>query len=61
MKFLGLLSAVSAALVITVDAAAHAAHGHSGIARRMSGSVQEHQARGAGSKWSWYDTETGNA
>jgi hypothetical protein len=57
MKFLGLLSAVSAALVITADAAVHGAHGHNDIARRMSG----HVARGSGSKWSWYDTETGNA
>ena len=60
MKFLGLLSAVSAALVITAEAAVHGAHGHNDIARRLSGNVQ-HYGRGAGSKWSWYDTETGNA
>ena len=45
----------------TIYTAVHGLHAdHSGLARRMSGDVNL-QKRGAGSRWSFYNTETGNA
>ena len=61
MQYLALLSVACSAIVIGVEAAVHGLHAdHSGLARRMSGDVNL-QKRGAGSRWSFYNTETGNA
>lgn len=62
MKFIGLLSAASSILVIGAEAAVHGLHGagHGDLARRMSGEVELNR-RGDNSKWSYYNTETGNA
>jgi hypothetical protein len=63
MKFLGLLSAAASLLVMGADAAVHGLHGsgHGELARRLSGDVDLNRRAVENSKWSYYDTETGNA
>lgn len=62
MKFIGLLSAASSLLVISAEAAVHGLHaGHGDLARRISGDVDLNRRGVDNSKWSFYNTETGNA
>lgn len=65
MQVITLLTALSSVLVIGADAASmHARHGagHNEVARRLSGEVNNFTKRDAdNSRWSFYNTETGNA
>lgn len=61
MQFLTLLGAAASLLVTGASAAVHGLHSdHHGLARRVPGDMQSWK-RVSNSKWSYYDTETGNA